>query len=167
MAAKALAASFPKRAWRRLTWREGSNTTLAGRFAAIQVRPAHRDYNRPISRPEEWLLVEWPDQGAAGRGGRQGREPRSYQASLAHQSATIRISSVDGGENPRINGAAQKVGTEFAASSSEPKGWTGGITVDAVSRRRRWPEASIYSVLAVQAHWLVRRRCHPSGSRHV
>ena len=60
MPAKALAASLPKRAWRRLTWREGSNTTLAGRFAAIRVRPAHRDYNRPIPRPEEWLLVEWP-----------------------------------------------------------------------------------------------------------
>ena len=36
----------PSSAWRRVTWREGSNTTLASRFAAVRVRPAHRDYNR-------------------------------------------------------------------------------------------------------------------------
>lgn len=60
MPAKALAMSLPKQAWRRLTWREGSNTTLAGRFAAVRVRPAHRDYNPAMPRPEEWLLIEWP-----------------------------------------------------------------------------------------------------------
>ena len=46
IAAKVLAASLPKRAWRRLTWREGSNTTLSGRFAAVRVRPAHHDPSR-------------------------------------------------------------------------------------------------------------------------
>ena len=40
MSAKALAASLPKRTWRRVTWREGTNATLSGRFAAIRVRPA-------------------------------------------------------------------------------------------------------------------------------
>jgi SRSO17 transposase len=58
--AKALAMSLPKRAWRRVTWREGGNATLAGRLAAVRVRPAHRDYNRTTARPQEWLLVEWP-----------------------------------------------------------------------------------------------------------
>lgn len=58
--AKNLAMSLPKSAWRRVTWREGSNAMLAGRFAAVRVRPAHRDYKRPTARPEEWLLVEWP-----------------------------------------------------------------------------------------------------------
>ena len=28
--------------------------------AAVRVRPAHRDYNRTMPRPEEWLLIEWP-----------------------------------------------------------------------------------------------------------
>ena len=61
VSAKELAMNLPKRSWRRVTWREGSNATLASRFAAVRVRPAHRDYNRPTPRPEEWLLIEWPD----------------------------------------------------------------------------------------------------------
>jgi SRSO17 transposase len=60
VSAKELAMSLPKRSWRRVTWREGSNATLASRFAAVRVRPAHRDDNRPTPRPEEWLLIEWP-----------------------------------------------------------------------------------------------------------
>lgn len=33
---------------------------MRSRFARIRVRPAHRDYWRSESRPEEWLLIEWP-----------------------------------------------------------------------------------------------------------
>jgi SRSO17 transposase len=60
VSAKELALGLPRKAWRRVTWREGSNTQLASRFAAVRVRPAHRDYNRPTPRPEEWCLIEWP-----------------------------------------------------------------------------------------------------------
>jgi SRSO17 transposase len=60
VSAKELAIGLPSRAWRRVTWREGSNTTLTSRFAAVRVRPAHRDYNRTKPRPEEWCLIEWP-----------------------------------------------------------------------------------------------------------
>ena len=38
--------------------------SLTSRFAAVRVRPAHRDYWRSAPRPEEWFLIEWP----AGRG---------------------------------------------------------------------------------------------------
>ena len=57
---KELAQALPKRAWRRVTWREGTNAPLVSRFAAVRVRPAHRDYNRTSPRPEEWCLIEWP-----------------------------------------------------------------------------------------------------------
>ncbi len=60
ISAKQLAAGLPKKAWRRVTWREGSNAKLASRFAAVRVRPAHRDYHRATPRPEEWCLIEWP-----------------------------------------------------------------------------------------------------------
>ena len=56
-----MAQALPKRAWRQVTWREGTNTTLASRFAAVRVHPAHRDYNRTSDRPEEWCLIEWPN----------------------------------------------------------------------------------------------------------
>jgi len=60
ISAKKLALGLPKKAWRRVTWREGSNTKLTSRFAAVRVRPAHRDYHRATPRPEEWCLIEWP-----------------------------------------------------------------------------------------------------------
>jgi SRSO17 transposase len=60
VSAKKLAESLPARAWRRTTWREGSRTALASRFAALRVRPAHRDQKRSEPWPEEWLLIEWP-----------------------------------------------------------------------------------------------------------
>ena len=60
VSAKDLAASLPKDAWRRVIWRQGTNAPLASRFAAIRVRPAHRDYNAATPRPEEWCLIEWP-----------------------------------------------------------------------------------------------------------
>ena len=59
---KDLALSLPARAWRTVTWREGSRgAALASRFAAVRVRPAHRDTLRSAPWPEEWLLVEWPE----------------------------------------------------------------------------------------------------------
>jgi SRSO17 transposase len=56
---KDLARSLPRRAWRTVTWREGSRTELTSRFAVLRVRPAHRDTQRSEPWPEEWLLVEW------------------------------------------------------------------------------------------------------------
>jgi SRSO17 transposase len=54
ISAKQLALDLPKKAWRRVSWREGSNTRLASRFAAVRVRPTHRDYHRSTPRPEVW-----------------------------------------------------------------------------------------------------------------
>jgi SRSO17 transposase len=60
VSAKQLAIGLPARAWRCMTWREGTKATLTFRFAAIRARPAHRDFNRTTPRPEEWCLIEWP-----------------------------------------------------------------------------------------------------------
>lgn len=61
ISAKALAKSLPSDAWQIVTWREGTNTTLTSRFAAVRVRPAHRDYWLSEPHAEEWLMIEWPD----------------------------------------------------------------------------------------------------------
>lgn len=60
VSAKQLAFSLPASAWKEIGWRPGSQATLRSRFAAVRVRPAHRDYYRTEPHPEEWLLIEWP-----------------------------------------------------------------------------------------------------------
>jgi SRSO17 transposase len=57
---KQLALSLPRQAWKTVTWREGTRGELQSRFAAVRVRPAHRDQKRSEPYPEEWLLIEWP-----------------------------------------------------------------------------------------------------------
>jgi SRSO17 transposase len=55
---EALALSLPKRAWRTVVWREGTNKKLRSRFDRVRVRVAPI---RGESRfAEETLLIEWP-----------------------------------------------------------------------------------------------------------
>jgi SRSO17 transposase len=58
---KQLATTLPTSAYRYITWREGADRKLRSRFAAVRVRPAHRDYEKAEPYPEEWLLIEWPE----------------------------------------------------------------------------------------------------------
>jgi len=57
---KRLALDRPSSAWKNIGWRPGSRGLLRSRFAAVRVRPAHRDEKRIEPYPEEWLLIEWP-----------------------------------------------------------------------------------------------------------
>lgn len=61
LSVKALALRQPKSAWQTISWREGTAAPLASRFACLRVRPAHRDEKLTEPRPEEWLLIEWPE----------------------------------------------------------------------------------------------------------
>jgi Transposase DDE domain len=58
---QALALGLPAKKLRKVSWREGARGKMSSRFAAVQVRPAHRDYLRSSPREEEWLLIEWPE----------------------------------------------------------------------------------------------------------
>ena len=58
---KKLAFALPSKAWHKITWREATAEPLSSRFARVRVRAAHRDYWLAESRPEEWLLIEWPE----------------------------------------------------------------------------------------------------------
>ena len=60
IAVKELVHSLPASAWKTVTWRQGTKQSLRSRFAAVRIRPAHRDYWRSQPHPEEWLLIEWP-----------------------------------------------------------------------------------------------------------
>ena len=51
---------LPAKACKQLSWRQGEKRKLSSRFAALGVRPAHRDYEQHEAHPEQWLLIEWP-----------------------------------------------------------------------------------------------------------
>jgi SRSO17 transposase len=57
---KALAEGLPSSAFQAVNWREGTNATLSGRFAALRVRHAGGNAGRARLQPEQWLLIEWP-----------------------------------------------------------------------------------------------------------
>jgi SRSO17 transposase len=116
VSAKALALALPRKAWRKTTWREGSNTTLASRFAAVRVRPAHRDYNRTTPRPEEWCLIEWPPDEA---------EPTKYWLSTLPANVTRRA-LVDAAKlRWRIERDYQELKQELGLGHYEGRGWRG------------------------------------------
>src|SRR3984885_2828545 len=64
LSVKQLARALPSSAWKNVGWRQGNHGILRSRFAAVRVRPAHRDEKRTAPRPEEWLLMEWPKEAA-------------------------------------------------------------------------------------------------------
>lgn len=52
-----IAAQLPARAWRRITWRNGTNRPWAAHFAALRVTPGHEWRGHRLA-PEVWLLCE-------------------------------------------------------------------------------------------------------------
>ena len=56
-AVRAIAAAIAPRAWRRVTWRNGTNRWWAAHFTALRVTPAH-DWRVHRLAPEVWLLLE-------------------------------------------------------------------------------------------------------------
>ena len=53
-----LALTLPKRAWRTVAWREGTNVKLRSRFARVRVRAA--PIRGEARFAEETLLIQWP-----------------------------------------------------------------------------------------------------------
>jgi SRSO17 transposase len=116
VAVKALAMALPPGAYGSVTWREGTNTHLTSRFAALRVRPAHRDYLGTGMRPEEWLLIEWPDGES---------EPTKYFLSTAPDDATTEQLVFVTKMRWRIERDYQELKQEFGLSHYEGRGWQG------------------------------------------
>ncbi|MFV8668312.1 IS701-like element ISRso17 family transposase, partial [Ralstonia pseudosolanacearum] len=113
---KTLAMALPSSAYQVVTWREGINTALSSRFAAVRVRPAHRDYWRSTLRDEEWLLVEWP-------GGEA--EPTKYFLSTAPADALIEQLVFVTKMRWRIERDYQDLKQELGLGHYEGRGWRG------------------------------------------
>jgi SRSO17 transposase len=56
-----LALGLPRDSWQEISWRDGTNARLSGRFARLRVRSAHDRRIATEKIPEEWLLIEWPE----------------------------------------------------------------------------------------------------------
>jgi SRSO17 transposase len=113
---KQLALDLPKKAWRRVTWREGSNTVLSSRFAAVRVHPAHRDYQRATPRPQEWFLIEWPEDEP---------EPTKYFLSTLPASISRRALVNSAKLRWRIERDYQDLKQELGLGHYEGRGWRG------------------------------------------
>jgi SRSO17 transposase len=113
---KALAMALAPQAWSTVTWREGTNSELSGRFTALRVRPAHRDYLGCEMRPEEWLLMEWPE---------GDEEPAKYFLCTAPQQATLEQMVFVTKMRWRIERDYQDLKQEFGLGHYEGRGWRG------------------------------------------
>jgi SRSO17 transposase len=116
VSAKDLAVGLPAKAFRRITWREGTNTRLASRFAAVRVRPAHRDTERCQPRPEEWCLIEWP-KGEA--------EPTKYWFSTLPADTSFTELVRQAKRRWRIERDYQDLKQELGLGHYEGRGWRG------------------------------------------
>lgn len=116
ISAKALAEQLPAEAWQTVRWREGTNADLASRFAAVRLRPASRDYNRPEPRAEEWLMIEWPEHAA---------EPTKYWLSTMPAETSTECLVETAKLRWRIERDYQDLKQELGLGHYEGRGWRG------------------------------------------
>ena len=116
ISAKALAQTLPRKAWKTVEWREGTKGVLTSRFAALRVRPSHRDTFRAEPHAEEWLLIEWPE---------GDKEPMKYWLSTLAED--IPIATLVGATKLRwrIERDFQDLKQEIGLDHYEGRGWRG------------------------------------------
>ena len=113
---RALAQSLPASAFQNISWREGTNETLTGRFAALRVRHAGGNLGRARLWPQQWLLIEWP----AGE-----PEPSKYWLSTLPEptplNELVRVAHL----RWRIERDYQELKQELGLGHYEGRGWRG------------------------------------------
>lgn len=163
IAVKQLAFDLPARAWRTVSWREGSNARLTSRFALLRVHAAHRDWKRSTLREEEWLLVEWPATEP---------EPVHYWLCSLPARTALRTLVSTAMMRWRIERDYQELKQEFGLSHYEGRGWRGFhhhatlcIAAYGFLMTRRLKGASSKKNTAQSEASLLPERYTPRGSR--
>jgi SRSO17 transposase len=116
LSAKALAQQLPTSAFHTVSWREGTNATLTGRFAAVRVRHAGGNTGRARLHPEQWLLIEWPAGDA---------EPLKYFLSNLPADTAINDLVAKAHMRWRIERDYQDLKQELGLGHYEGRGWRG------------------------------------------
>jgi SRSO17 transposase len=116
LSVKELALCLTAEDFHTVNWSQGTKGKLRSRFAAIPVRPAHRDYWRQTAHPELWLLIEWP---------KAEKEPTKYW--LANLPAQISIKSLVllAKLRWRIERDYEELKQELGLGHYEGRGWRG------------------------------------------
>jgi SRSO17 transposase len=113
---KELALALPSEQWHSIEWREGSNFTLRSRFARVRVSAAHRDHQRTQMRPQQWLLIEWPE---------GHKEPMKYWLSTLPQDMSLQRMVLEAKMRWRIERDYQDLKQEVGLGHYEGRGWRG------------------------------------------
>jgi SRSO17 transposase len=113
---KRLAMSLPPSAYQTISWREGTNASLSGRFAAVRVRHAGGNSGRARLRPQQWLLIEWPAADA---------EPLKYYLSTLPAETSLNDLVAIAHRRWRIERDYQDLKQEFGLDHYEGRGWRG------------------------------------------
>jgi SRSO17 transposase len=116
LSARTLSMGLPASAWKNVVWREGTRKPLRSRFAALRVRPAHRDYWMSEPRAEEWLLIEWPIQEA---------EPTKYWLSTLPAETKLRDLVRLAKQRWIIERDYEELKQELGLGHYEGRGWRG------------------------------------------
>ena len=111
-----LARELPAEAWRDVAWREGVKGVLSSRFAALRMRPAHRDEDRHEPWALLWLLVEWPAEDEA--------PAKFWFANLASDTPLERLVHL-AKLRWRIERDYQELKQELGLGHYEGRGWRG------------------------------------------
>jgi SRSO17 transposase len=111
---KQLALALPKHAWRTITWREGTNDRLRSRFARVRVHTSPTRGRR--GRPEETLLVEWPEGEPA---------PTKYWLATVDNNIPFRALVDVAKMRWRIERDYQELKQEIGLGHYEGRGWPG------------------------------------------
>ena len=116
MNVKALAQSLPDSAFHNISWREGTNERLTGRFAALRVRCAGGNVGKARLLAEQWLLIEWPADQA---------EPEKYYLSTLPE--TTALNDLVGAAHMRwrIERDYQDLKQDLGLGHYEGRGWRG------------------------------------------
>lgn len=116
LSVKDLAFDLDPAHWQTLEWREGTNFTLRSRFARVRVHAAHRDHLRTQLRPQEWLLIEWPE---------GHREPMKYWLSTLPEDVPLQRMVLEAKMRWRIERDYQDLKQELGLGHYEGRGWRG------------------------------------------
>ena len=113
---KDLAHALPASAFQTISWRQGTNEMLSGRFAAVRVRHAGGNIGKARLHPEQWLLIEWPAGDA---------DPLKYYLSTLPDDIALNDLVAQAHMRWRIERDYQDLKQELGLSHYEGRGWRG------------------------------------------